>query len=112
MSKIRVWKNKGLILEGIKNRIFKKEHVEEIHNERMEVCKKCPHLDTEGSNCYMPGTQPCCSLCGCSLGLKLRALSAECDDKRWQAVLSEEEEDLLNENIDDGFNPGEHEQTR
>lgn len=101
MSLIKIWKEKGKILEGLKNRIFKKEHVEEIYNERMEVCRTCPDLDTEGSKCYVPGTQPCCGLCGCSLGLKLRSLSAECDAKKWPAILSEEEEDELNEQLGD-----------
>lgn len=101
MSLIKVWKEKGKIWEGLKNRIFKKEHIEEIHDERMKICKKCPHLDTEGGSCYVPGTQPCCSLCGCSLGLKLRSLSAACDDKRWPAILTEEEEDELNEQLDE-----------
>lgn len=97
MSLIKLWKEKGKILEGIGNRIFKKEHVEEIHDERMEICKQCPHLDTEGSSCYVSGTQPCCSLCGCSLGLKLRSLSSECDDKRWKAVLDDDEQEMLDD---------------
>lgn len=99
MSLIKIWKNKGKILEGIKNRVFKQEHVEEIYNERLKICKDCIHYDAEGTNCAVPGTAPCCSDCGCSLGLKLRSLSAECDLARWSAVLSEEEEDKLNEHF-------------
>ena len=99
MSLIKIWKEKNKILEGIKNKIFKKEHVEEIANLRYETCKVCPHIDHKGDKCYIKGTQPCCTLCGCDLSLKTRALSAECDDKRWKAVLSEEEEDLLNETL-------------
>ena len=98
-SIIKNWKAKNQILEGIKNKIFKKEDVELIANERLDICKKCPHIDLKGDQCYVKGTQPCCSLCGCDLSLKTRALSAECDDKRWNAVLSEEEEDKLNESL-------------
>jgi hypothetical protein len=47
----------------------------------------------------VPGTGPCCGLCGCSLSLKTRALSASCDDKRWDAVLSEEEQELVDRQI-------------
>ena len=101
MSLIKLWKNKGQILEGIKNNLFKTEHVEEIHDERMEICKACPAFDEEGTKCYVPGTNPCCGLCGCSLSLKLRSLSSECDDNRWLAILSEEEEDKLNEQLED-----------
>lgn len=101
MSILKVWKNKGKILEGIKNRLFTTDDIREVAEHRLEVCNKCPHLDTEGSNCYVPGTQPCCSLCGCSMGLKAYAMSAECDDGRWQAVMTEEQEDELNEQLNE-----------
>ena len=63
---IKIWKEKNKILEGIRNNIFKKADVEHIAAERMEICSTCPHLDTEGSKCMVPGTGPCCGLCGCS----------------------------------------------
>ena|ERR1017187_6532510 len=96
---IKIWKNKGKILEGIKNSIFTKKDVEEIAELRMEICKVCPHIDTRGSSCAMPKTQPCCKLCGCNLHLKHRSLSSSCDDKRWFAELSQQEEDALNEKL-------------
>lgn len=102
MSLIKLWKHRGKILEGLKNRIFKQEHVEEIFNYRIEICKKCDNFDEEGSECYVPGTQPCCGHCGCSLGLLLRSLSSACsdeDDPKWSALMSEEEEDELNEQL-------------
>jgi len=73
--------------------------VEEIANERKRICEACPNIDTEGSSCTIPGTQPCCKLCGCCLHFKQRALSASCDDKRWEAVLTQEEEDTLNDHL-------------
>ena len=97
---IRIWKEKGKILEGIRNNIFKKADVEHIAAERMSICDTCPHLDTKGDKCLVPGTGPCCSLCGCSLSLKTRALSASCDDKRWEAVLSEEEQIAFDQHLD------------
>jgi hypothetical protein len=101
MSIIKIWKAKNQIFEGIKNKIFKKEHIEEIATERHNICNKCPFLDKKGDKCYVKGTQPCCSLCGCDLSLKTRALSAACDDNKWDAVLSEEEDDKLLENLDE-----------
>lgn len=100
MSLIKIWKAKGKILEGIKNRVFKKEHIEQIYEERLKTCEECKELDTEGSKCAVPGTRPCCGICGCSLGLKLRSLSSECDLKKWKAVTSEEEEDLINKQLE------------
>lgn len=98
-----IWSNKTKIFEGVKNSIFKSEHVEEIAAARMEICNACPHIDHEGDSCLVSGTQPCCGKCGCSLKLKLRSLSSQCGDEenpRWLALLSPEEEQALKEEID------------
>ena len=88
----KIWKNRKEILEGIKNNVFKKEAVEEIANERNEICKKCEHIDIEGNSCMVSGTHPCCGLCGCSLKLKQRSLASGCDDGYWEPVLTEAED--------------------
>lgn len=87
-----IWNNRGKILEGFRNKIFKDEHIEAIANERYKVCLACEHIDKEGSKCAVPFTNPCCSKCGCSLGLKTRSLSSECPVDKWSALLTEEEE--------------------
>lgn len=97
---IRLWKSKGQIFEGLKNSIFRREDVEEIAKERMEICAQCDTFDKEGSGCLAPGTHPCCDQtkggCGCSLELKTRSLSSACPKNKWAAELSQEEEDLIN----------------
>lgn len=98
----KIWLNKDKIYEGIKNRIFKQEHIEEIARERLRACDSCPHVDKDGSKCEVPGTKPCCGLCGCSLSLKTRSLSSQCADDnniRWEAILTEEQEDQLNNQL-------------
>ena len=53
----------------------------------MKICNLCPLLDKKGDNCALPGTQPCCTKCGCSIAFKLRALEAECphpDGPKWK----------------------------
>ena len=93
---VQLYKNKGKIYEGLKNSIKKNDFVEIVATARFEICKTCPHIDLKGDNCMVPGTQPCCSKCGCSLGMKTRSLSSDCGDEelpRWFAVLSQEEED-------------------
>lgn len=82
-------------MEGIVNNVFKKEHVEEISQKRINICITCPEIDYEGSMCAMPGTQPCCKSCGCSLSLKTRSLSSECPLLKWGAVLNQKEDDEL-----------------
>ncbi len=98
----KIWSNRKAILEGIKNSVFKKEQIEQVAAERKAVCDICPDLDKEGSSCLVPGTQPCCGQCGCSLEFKLRSLSSSCGNEkepRWHALLSQEEEDALNEQL-------------
>jgi hypothetical protein len=102
---IRLWKSKGQIIEGITNSIFKREDVEMIAEERMKICRECPsHLyDEKGDGCMVVGTGPCCDMtkggCGCSLGFKTRSLSSGCELGHWNAELSDQEEDLLNEKL-------------
>lgn len=98
---IGAFKNSSKILEGIKNNIFKSEHVEAEAALRMHVCNKCNFLDTSGSKCLVPGTQPCCGSCGCSLSLKTRSLSSECPEGKWPALMTEDEEDLLNQQLEE-----------
>ena len=99
MNLIRIWKSKGQILEGVKNNIFKSEHVEDIAQGRMSICNICPFMDPAGSKCAVPGTAPCCGECGCKLSLKTRSLSSECPKGFWKAVVTEAEEDAINNSI-------------
>lgn len=105
---LKVWKNKGQILEGIVNKIFKQDHIEEIAKERMDICKSniCGLYDSDGSSerAIVKG-QPACAGCGCSLDFKTRCLSCHChlqdigDHPLWGAVLSQAEETLLKERM-------------
>jgi hypothetical protein len=96
---IKIWKERNQIAEGIKNNIFKTKHVEDIAFFRNEICRSCEFIDTVGSQCAVPGTQPCCSACGCSLKLKTRSLSSSCPKGFWMNELTQEEEDLLNKTL-------------
>ncbi len=87
------------IYEGIKNNVFKKEHIEAIAELRWQECEKCPSIDRRGSFCTAFGTQPCCKECGCSLQFKMRALSSPCPLGKWNAVMTEDAEEELKEKI-------------
>jgi hypothetical protein len=97
MNLKKIWENRKAIYEGIKNSIIRDEFVEDVAKKRMAICIECPEIDLDGSKCEMPGTQPCCGNCGCSLGFKTRALSAECPLEEWPALMTEKEEDQLGE---------------
>jgi hypothetical protein len=92
----KIWENRKQIMEGVKNSIIRDAFVEKVAEERRKICDDCIRKDDEGKSCVMPGTQPCCNLCGCSLSFKIRSLSSDCPDLRWHAVISEEDEDKLN----------------
>ena len=102
-SIIQIWKHKGQIMEGIKNNIFKREDVERVADARMEICTNCPMYDLTGEGCMVPGTEPCCNQdkggCGCSLTFKTRSLSSSCPMGRWEAEMSQEEEDALKQKL-------------
>ena len=87
------------IAEGVKNKIFKKADVEQIADIRWLECSICPALDVVGKTCAVPNTQPCCSDCGCSLGLKLRALSSSCPKGKWPAIVDAKSEQLIKKPI-------------
>jgi hypothetical protein len=79
-------------MEGITNTLRRDEFVEDVAKHRMEVCDACT---SKGTKCVMRGTAPCCDECGCSLAFKTRSLSSECPLGKWKALMSEEEEDKL-----------------
>lgn len=104
MNAKKIWDNRNKILEGIKNSIFRSDAVEAIAEERNKICEKCEFFDSKGDTCLVPGTQPCCGSCGCSLKLKQRSLSSGCDEGYWDPVLTDEEDmnhEILNEEHDE-----------
>ena len=105
LKKIKnIWKNKRLILEGMFNYYFTRKKIEKIASYRYDICSTCPLIDLKGDKCEVPGTQPCCSSCGCSLKYKTRSMSSACPEGRWFAVMTEEEEDDLNAKLENHGN--------
>lgn len=101
-----IWKNRKQIFQGIKNTFFKHEDIERIAFDRLSICKSCTNFDDKGYYCLMPGTQPCCGICGCKLAFKTRSLSSECphpDGAKWKSYMTQEEEDKYYKEIN--YNP-------
>lgn len=92
-------KNISQVYEGVKNKIFKRDYVEQIADHRWQICRDCEHLDLKGNSCAAPGTQPCCADCGCSLAFKTRSLAASCPKNKWKELMSEAEEKALFEQL-------------
>lgn len=91
----QIWKSKSEIIDGIKNRIFTSETVENLSKERMTECDKCENIDREGTHCVVPGTAPCCKLCGCCLSLATRSLYYKCEMGKWENYISKSESEDL-----------------
>jgi len=96
---LNAFKNADHIVEGIKNNIFKQEHIEAVATDRFQVCIRCSLFDASGDSCLAPGTQPCCSDCGCSLAFKVRSLSTSCPKGFWDSLMTEELEEKVNQQI-------------
>lgn len=114
-----VWKNKESILEGIKNKAFRKEHVEEIAKHRSSICEGCiwnsknyevyedvPEVirnikDRDWIEDCIFSEDARCLNCSCNINLgnslKLRSLSSKCPlpEPKWQAVV--EDDEIVNE---------------
>lgn len=92
------WKE---ILEGWRNNTFPpkklKKEIEQTSIQRMKVCRVCKHNSIFGQT-IRPDEH--CMLCGCTLSAKTKCLSCDCPIKKWKAVVTEDEEELLNVNED------------
>jgi hypothetical protein len=88
----KIWKDRKKIVEGITNTVIKDAFVEQVAALRFEICNECP---SKGKKCAVKGTGPCCNECGCSLAFKTRSLSSDCPLDKWQAIVTEDEEDDL-----------------
>ena len=97
---INAFGNLDKIYEGIKNKVFVKEDVEQIASIRWDICTNCDLFDTTGAYCAVPGTQPCCADCGCILNLKVRSLSSECPIGKWSKFMTEDQEENLKNNLE------------
>lgn len=99
----QIWKNKEQIIEGFKNNIFKKEHIEEIASKRLEICRsnECKAYDKNGTSekVYMNGHESCAD-CGCVLSTKVRCLSCKCPLNFWKAITDEDTNTKIHEKIE------------
>lgn len=92
------------ILEGTWNSIFLKEEIEKVAKARDEICRGCSMNSDHAKrfNKYK-SLRPDfhCTVCGCDLHLKTRALSQNCPLNKWVAEMSEEEAHELSKKLED-----------
>ena len=78
-----------------------KEFIEQVAEERIEICKACPHMSTNAKlNGYSTfRTDDHCTKCGCPLAAKTRSLSSACPLMFWEAVANDAERHEIEKQI-------------
>ena len=92
------------IYEGWKNKLVPskllKKQIEEVSQERMDICNRCAfNSENRKLNKNYSTVRPDvhCTSCGCTLSAKTACLSCRCPKNFWMEVLSEEQENEINE---------------
>jgi len=92
--------NFSQVYEGWKNNLFPakemRAHLKKIGEERMAICNECELISTKHKS-VRPDVH--CTNCGCTLAAKTKCLSCSCPLKKWEEVMSIDEEDALKKEI-------------
>lgn len=89
------------IYEGWKNHLFPpsrlKEIIKKVSRQRRAICDGCEY-NSKFHKTMRPDIH--CIYCGCTLSAKTKCLSCDCPlpSPKWKAVVTEEQEDEMNEN--------------
>jgi hypothetical protein len=88
------WINHLIPTEALKEKIL------ETSVKRLEICRTC---DWNSKNAGKYGPERCLD-CGCPLIAKTKCLSCYCElsSPKWEAMLTEEQEEIINNNDDTG----------
>lgn len=74
-------------IEGVNNMAFKKEHIETMFKERLQICKNCP-IFTEFKDRIGFARMECDDTkggCGCYIDVKLRIPEEKCPHNKWNS---------------------------
>jgi len=88
--------NIGQIYEGWKNKLLPdvdmKEQIDLVDAERTAICEGCANHSMNHKT-VRPDAH--CVSCGCTLSAKTKCLSCQCPIDKWKAVLSDEQQDII-----------------
>ena len=62
----------------------------------MEICNNCPHHSKHHNTPLRPDAH--CTHCGCTLSAKTKCLSCACPIGKWEALLTEQQEEEIKQN--------------
>jgi len=80
---MNVLKKAKHIIQGWWYKLFKNIQIEKLASERMSICMQCELYDSNGKDCAVPGTHPCCGDCGCDLSAATRSPKYSCPQNKW-----------------------------
>ena len=89
------------VYEGWRNHLFPPEHLKKaitrVSRERIVICRKCEY-NSKNKEGFTLRIDEHCINCGCPLAAKTKCLSCSCPLKvpRWNAVITEEQEEEIN----------------
>lgn len=89
------------IYEGWKNNLIPekelKQQIEKVGKDRMDICNGCFYHSANRPNYKSLRPDAHCTDCGCTLAAKTKCLSCSCPRGHWDAVVTKEEEDKMDE---------------
>jgi hypothetical protein len=87
------------IFEGWKNHLspdaYLVEQINTASEQRMAICRKCPHFSKNNANANPFRFDEHCTNCGCTLSAKTKCLSCSCPLAYWPAIITSEEEQII-----------------
>lgn len=84
------------IYEGWRNNLIPPKKLQEVialtSTTRLAICDSCPHHSKFHKTIRVDDH---CTHCGCTLAAKTKCLSCACPINKWEAVVTEEQEDEM-----------------
>ena len=90
------------IFEGWKNHLAPETYLQDTISttakERLAICQACPFNSTIAGPVNSLRFDFHCTKCGCTLVAKTKCLSCSCPEHKWEAVVTPEEEQKIENN--------------
>jgi hypothetical protein len=91
------------IYEGWKNHLLPrkelKSEIRKIASDRIGICEDCSYHSKNRLNYKSLRVDAHCTDCGCTLSAKTKCLSCSCPRNKWEAVVTREEENIIDKDV-------------
>ena len=87
------------IYEGWRNHLIPPAHlkkaIKQVSHERLLICRTCEFNSRNVKNTWIIRKDEHCTICMCTLSAKTKCLSCDCPKEYWNALLTLEQEILI-----------------